>query len=77
MMHIFGVTLQKCGYILGVLKPQQYLADVIETVNSQNWYNYIIGFDTSNSINDLAEKVTHRVFSTGGEYYEHTFWCFI
>ena len=36
-----------CGYILGVLKPQQFLEDVIETVNSQNWYNHIIGFGTS------------------------------
>ena len=38
---------KKCGYILGGLRPQQFLEDVIETVNSQNWYNYMIGFDTS------------------------------
>ena len=38
---------KKYGFILGVLKPQPYPEDVIETVNSQNWYNRIIGFDTS------------------------------
>ena len=38
---------KKCGYILGVLMPQQLPEDVIETVNTQNWYNHIIGFDTS------------------------------
>ena len=37
----------KCGYILDVLRPQQLPEDVIETVNTQNWYNHIIGFDTS------------------------------
>ena len=36
-----------CGYILGVLRPQQCPEDVIETVNSQNWYNHIIEFDTT------------------------------
>ena len=35
------------GYVFGVLRPQQFPEDVSETVNSQNWYNYIIGFDTS------------------------------
>ena len=28
---------KKCSYIIGVLRPQQFLEDVIETVNSQNW----------------------------------------
>ena len=36
-----------CGYVLGVLRPQQFPEDVSETVISQNWYNHIIGFDTS------------------------------
>ena len=40
MMH-------KCGYIFGVLRPQQFPEDVINTVNSQNWYNHIIAFDIS------------------------------
>ena len=38
---------KKYGYILGVLRPQPFPEDVIETVNSQKWYNHIIGFYTS------------------------------
>ena len=38
---------KKWGYILDVLRPQQLPEDVIETVSTQNWYNHIIGFDTS------------------------------
>ena len=45
--HIWRHSIKKCGYILGVLRPQQFPEDVIETANSQNWYNHIIGFDTS------------------------------
>ena len=38
---------KRCSYIRGVLRPQQFPEDVIETANSQNWYNHIIGFDTN------------------------------
>ena len=56
MMHMSGVTLYKCDYILCVLRPQQFPEDVIETVNSQNWYNHIIGFDTSFQSMNLPTK---------------------
>ena len=48
MMHVtyLASLYRKCGYIIGVLKPQQCLENVIDTVNSQNWYNHIIGLDT-------------------------------
>ena len=38
-----------CPYLALLYKkwPQQFLENVIETVDSQNWYNHIIGFDTS------------------------------
>ena len=42
------VSLYKtCGYVPGVLRPQQFPKDVSETVNSQHLYNHTIGFDTS------------------------------
>ena len=45
-MHIFGVTLKKSVALFLVFRPQQFLEDVTEIVNSQNWYNHFIGFDT-------------------------------
>ena len=35
MMHISSLY-KKCGYVHGVLRPQQFPEDVIETMNSQN-----------------------------------------
>ena len=51
---------KKCGYILGVLRPQQFPEEMIETVNSQN---YIINLGFTFFLFSLVSNLAYIYYS--------------
>ena len=56
MMRIFGVTLYNSSIYCGLYRTQQFLKDLIETLNNQNRSNHIIELDIN-----FHSKVTKKV----------------